>query len=83
MERVKSDETKVVRKPRAMVMSRSGLLPRVMSGRQLCSSQSARSVVPVTTKGYEDGTAQSWLCTSFAVVIRKVVPAPQLATQQR
>lgn len=83
MERGKSDEAKVVRKPRSMVMSRFGLLPRVMSGPQLCSSQSAISMAPVTTEGYEDWTAYRWPFPSLAVVVRKAVPAPQLAAQQR
>lgn len=76
MERGISDEAKVVRKLSAMMMSRPGLLPRVMSGLQLCSSQSAISMVPLTTKGYEDRTALSWPCPSLAVVLGKAVPEP-------
>lgn len=53
------------------------------SGPQLCSSQSANSMALLTTKGYEDRTAQSWPFPSSAVVLGKAVPSPQLAAQQR
>lgn len=45
-----------------MVMSMPGLLPRLMSGSMSLLWSVLMTMVPDTTEGLENRTAQSWLC---------------------
>lgn len=53
----------------AMVMSMPGLLPRLMSGSMSLLWSVLTIMVPDTTEGLENRTAQSWLCPSLTATL--------------